>query len=105
MKKQNAFWGISAMMLIFGLLLASCATFEVVNGQPQNMGIVTASVLEGKPIIANYWQLGPLVGGLNGIINIGYDKFAAETRGKTYDVQVKQYWFGALAKVSAVSRD
>jgi hypothetical protein len=95
---------MSAAALIFGILLASCATFEVVNGVPQNMGVISKSTLNGKTEVASYWQIGPLLWAMNGIINVGYDDFASKVKGKSCDIQVKQYWFGLVGKVTAFSK-
>ncbi|MDR3248288.1 MAG: hypothetical protein LBT39_05825 [Treponema sp.] len=95
---------LGILVLAMGMALNSCATFEVVNGQPQNLGIIAKSQLAERPVIASYWQIGPLLYGYNGIVNIGYDDFVSTTEGKSYDIQVKQYYFGMIAKVIAVEK-
>jgi hypothetical protein len=102
--KKNCARGMLAAALVFALLLASCATFEVVDGVPQNMGVISKSTLNGKEEIASYWMVGPFLYGYNIIFNAGYEKFIAETKGKRYDIQVKQYWGGIVAKVTAVAK-
>ena len=91
------------LAVIVGLVLSSCATFEVKDGQVLNLGFIPKSQIKeaGQEEIAGYWQLGPLFGGA-GIINIGFADFEEATAGQNYDVQLR--WYVVLTKVSAYSR-
>ena len=104
MKKNKIFMvGMLVLVLVFGSVLTSCITSAVVDGVPQNLGLIAKApaAVEGKAVIASYWETIPLIG-WNGILTIGYDDFITATQGRDYNI-VRKYFY-IIQQVQAVEK-
>jgi len=99
---KKMFLGVAVIVV---MMFSSCVTMEIIDGKPVDLGIVAKSQMDsGAREISSFWTIGPIVYGYNGFLRFGYEKFAQEVAGQTFDIQIKQYWFGMIYKTSAFSK-
>ena len=98
---KKVFFGVA---IIIVLMFSSCVSMEIVDGVPQSLGVIHDAKLDtSRGPVASYWQIGPIIG-YNLSIDIGYEDFASKIGGQPVNIQVVEYYFGMLHRVSAYTR-
>jgi hypothetical protein len=98
MAKKRVWFGFSVVVLMFGLVLGSCATYSTRDGVKTPLGALTSSSINAsRPVVAEYTIL-------LGLITSGYEQFLEATKGKEIDI-IETNYFNFFRKVQAVARE
>jgi hypothetical protein len=98
MANKKRFMVMSALVLAFGVILGSCASFSTRDGVMTPIGVLSSPKINGsRKVIAEYSVI------LSAFTE-GYERFLEETKGKDIDIFIISY--GSLySKVQAVARE
>ena len=98
MKNKGKWIGMLVIVLVFGMLSVSCATYATRGGNETPIGFFTPSFQAeaARPVVGSYFIIA-------GLFTVGYRDFVRQTDGVEIDIVDSNYLF-VFRRVKALQR-